>query len=123
MTSEKTLVFIYNADSNPFKQAFDFFKRMGYPQTYPCNLTKITHDKMNMKQKWQSFIQVFPVKIKFYHRDMFKKKYPDYKTEFPIALLEKDGKFEEFMSVEEINGFASLEELIKTTSKKLLRNN
>lgn len=119
MTSEKTLVFIYNADSNPFKQAFDFFKRSAYPQTYPCNLTKITHDKMNMKQKWQSFIQVFPVKVKFYHRDMFKKKYPDYKTEFPVALLEHDNKFEPFISVEEMNSFRSLEELMDSVTQKI----
>ena len=90
MENSKKIVFVYNANSNPFKQAFDFFKRTAYPQTYQCNLTKLTHDGLNMKQQFQSFLQNSPFKAQFYHRDMFNKKYPDYKTELPVVLLQKE---------------------------------
>lgn len=119
MNNQKILVFIFNADSNPFKQAFDFFKRKAYPQTYECNLTKLTHDGLNMKKEWQSFVQALPVKTKFYHRDMFKKKYSDYKTEFPIIFLAENNKFEKLISTEEINGLSSMQELMDLITNRI----
>ena len=65
MDNNKKILFVYNAKSNPFKQTFDFFKRIAYPQTYQCNLTKLTHDGLNMKQEFQSFVQNLPLKAQF----------------------------------------------------------
>jgi len=123
MNDKKILVFIFNADSSPFKQAFDFFKRLGYPQTYQCNLTKLTHDGLNMKKEWQSFVQTLPIKTKFYHRDMFKKKYSDYKTEFPVALLIENDKFKNFITAGEMGSFGSMQELMDAVTKKINASN
>ncbi|XOU94825.1 MAG: hypothetical protein ACNFW9_02030 [Candidatus Kerfeldbacteria bacterium] len=81
------------------------------PATFKCNLSKLTHDFFNMKPEWQKFIREMPIDFKFYHRDMFKKKYPDFVTEYPVVLLENDGKFEKFISPEEMIGITSLPEL------------
>ncbi len=121
MENSKKIVFVYNANSNPFKQAFDFFKRTAYPQTYQCNLTKLTHDGLNMKQQFQSFLQNSPFKAQFYHRDMFNKKYPDYKTELPVVLLQKEDTFEELISAEAMNAFTDCDELMKTVLDKVNR--
>ncbi len=111
MAENKRLVFIYNLDSSPIEQALDMIFRMTAPATFKCNLYKITQEYFNMKPEWKSFIKEMPIDFKFYHRDMFKKKYPDFKSEYPIVLLENDGKFEIFINPEEMMGIASLTEL------------
>ena len=116
---ENKILFVYNAKSSPFHQAFDFFKRTAYPQTYQCNLTKLTHDGLNMKQQFQSFVQNLPLKAQFYHHDMFKKKYPDYKTDLPVVLLQEDKVFKELISTQELNAFSTSDELMQTVLERL----
>ena len=50
---------------------------------------------------------------------MFKKKYPDYKTELPVVLLQKEDTFEELISAQEMNAFKDCDELMKAVLNKV----
>ena len=119
MANIKKLIFVYNLNSSPFSQAIDFFKKKVSPQTFSCNLYKVTHDDFLMKKEWEEFTKELPIQVKFYHRDMFKKKYPEFDAKFPVVLKEIDGQFNVFISTDEISGTLSLKELMKIVSEKL----
>lgn len=119
MNKGKRLVFIYNLESSPIEQALDMIYRITAPATFKCNLYKLTQEYFNMKYEWKNFIKEMPIDFKFYHRDMFKKKYPDFKSEYPIVLLENDGRFETFINPEEIIGITSLQELKDLIKQRL----
>ena len=114
-----SLIFVYNADSSPINQALDFFYRLFSPETYSCNLSKLTQDKLNVKSEWKLFLDKSKIKAKYYHRDMFAKKYPEIKSDYPIIFRQDNSSFKELISPAEINSYFSLKELMDAVSNKL----
>ena len=57
--TNQTLIFVYNANSSVFSQITDYVHKITSPQTYQCNLFKLTYDNLGMKKEWKTFIQSF----------------------------------------------------------------
>ena len=114
----RKFVFIYNAKSGIFPSIASALHKSISPNTYSCNLCKLTFGLLSMKKEWKKFIKSLKVDINFLHRDEFKKKYK-YKTAFPVVLEKKGDSFKVFMNNEEINSIKSITDLMNKIKKRL----
>lgn len=112
------LVFVYNADSGFFSSVADSLHKTFSPQTYQCNLCALTYGSVSMKKEWKDFIESLKLETKFLHKDEFEKKF-EYKTSFPVILIEKSGKISILINSRSLNSIGSLGELIQLVKKKI----
>lgn len=110
------LIFIYNADSGMMNTLLDMGHKVVNPDTYTCNLCKLTYGTFKENAKWKKFREESIHKMEFYHKDEFEKKY-GVKFEYPLILKEDKGVLQEVISKSLLEGFKSLDELIDSVSK------
>lgn len=114
------LLFIYNANSGLLSSLKDTAYKAVSPDTYECNLCKVTFGPVSMKQMWKEYIASLPYDVEFLHRDEFRKRYPDKKSEpLPALFAEKGGSVEMAIPASEINLARSVEDLIGLVSSFL----
>jgi len=114
------LIFVYNANSSVFSQVTDYVHKLLRPQTYQCNLCKLTYDNLGMKSDWKEFIQNLPYKSEFLHKDEFIDKYPEYiNSSFPSIFKRENKGLIELISAKEINKQKSVKELKQLVLQKL----
>ncbi len=86
------LLFVYNANSTLFAQVTDFVHKAVSPETYQCNLCRITYGNLEMKKQWQEFIQSLTLPVQFFHKDELKK-YPELAlVELPAVFIVNENK-------------------------------
>ena len=88
-----TLLFVYNADGTFFASVTDYVHKIISPETYQCNLCKLTYGNAGMKKEWQTFLENLPYKKQFQHKDEFLRIHPEFAdTPLPaiFVLNEKD---------------------------------
>ena len=114
------LVFVYNTDGTFKAAATDFITRFVSPDKYSCNLCMVTYGPVFKKKSWSDFLDTFPNKKIFFHRDEFFNQYPEYQDiKLPVILIDFGGKLETLVSTEEINRVQDIEELKKLIINKL----
>ena len=99
--------FVYNAHSSLFNKLTDAAHKALSPDTYECNLCKLTYGLTSMKKEWKAFIQEYDVV--FTYKDAFGVK------EAPAVY---DDNKTLVISTNAINACSSLHEL-----QELVRNN
>ena len=119
MSDKKKLVFIFNADIGIVNSVKDFFKKILKPRDYECNLCMISYGNFGIKKEWKTFIKELNIATEFLHRDEFVKKYNREEVEFPSAYLFNGSNLTPFISVDEMNSFQTLQELMGAVNKKL----
>lgn len=108
-----TYIFVYNADASLFSQVTDFAHKVLSPDTYECNLCKITYGNFAMKTQWKEFVSSFNTPVAFLHKDEFVVQYPNQKdTDFPCMFVEHDGELSLCVSAKEMNSIQTIDELI-----------
>ena len=85
-----TLLFVYNADSGLFNNMADAAHKVFSPQTYQCDLCRITHGWFQERADWRGFIDGLGIGCEFLHRDQFRARYPGLDIALP-AVLRVDG--------------------------------
>lgn len=119
MNPEQELIFIYNANSDIFSLVTDYLHKKLAPDTYKCNLCKITYG-VTMDNEWKEFVESLPYKITFLHRDEFAKTFPDKKDiPLPTILLREDGNIRTLVTQEELNRPNDVKQLIALMKQKL----
>jgi hypothetical protein len=114
------LIFVYNADSTLYAQLTDAAHKLLSPETYQCNLCKITYSAVSMKQEWKEYLQTLPFKFHFMHRDEFHEKFPTLqRVSLPAVFLKDAEKVSVFLSAEELNEQSSIGDLIKALTTKM----
>jgi len=116
------LIFIYNANSGKRTAYLDSLHKIISPSTYSCSLCELTYGVFSEKKTWKLFREQENVKMEFYHKDEFMKKFKSKwlpKYTFPIILSEKDGELEVFLSSEKLNEIETVENLIGAIKKGL----
>ena len=99
-----TIIFVYNADSSVFAQVSDAVKKIAAPDTYQCNLCRITYGAVSMKDEWKAFLDTLPFEKEFLHRDEFGKKYPELKsTKLPTIFISQNNTLSPLVSADDIN--------------------
>ena len=100
----KKILFVYNADSNPFSMIKDMVTKVIAPKSYQCNLCAITYGPVSMKNEWKKFLDTLPQEKVFLHKDEFQTKYPKQKdTTLPVVFIDTDNELKILISSDEIN--------------------
>ncbi len=116
--SNTALVFVYNADSGLFNTVTDIAHKVFSPQTYQCNLCRLTHSTFGMRQTWRDFLESLEIPFEFLHSDELKTRYHISGTPLP-AIFKKEGeRLQLLIKAESINECGTIEEL-----KQLVRAN
>jgi hypothetical protein len=119
MTSEKTLVFVYNADSGLFNTLTDIAHKVFSPETYECNLCAITFGTFAIRDEWKEFLETLHVPLEFLHRDEFESRYGSKDTSLPAIFVQTAGGLEPFISSVEINSCHSIDDLKKLIEERM----
>lgn len=105
------LIFVYNAKSNLSSKAFDFAHKILSPETYSCELCKITHHQIGERQSWTSFREQSDMEMNFLYKDEFEKKYT-LNFSYPVILvLDTNKRMNVLMNKDEIAKLSTAEEL------------
>jgi hypothetical protein len=113
------LLFIYNAKSGIANTLIDISHKLLSPETYSCNLCAITHNTFSENKTWKDYRLTCKINMQFYHIDEFKQRFPNQEFKYPIILLNKENKLEEFISSKKINTLKNVEDLINAINNKL----
>ncbi|PIR86485.1 GTPase [Candidatus Kaiserbacteria bacterium CG10_big_fil_rev_8_21_14_0_10_43_70] len=118
------LLFVYNADSGILSSLKDTVHKAVSPNTYQCNLCKVTFGATSMKDDWETFVESLPYDVEFLHRDEFQEQYPEKQDEpLPALFIIKENTIEQAISTKAINEARSVTDLIATVSSFLEKIN
>ena len=111
----KSLLFVYNADSGFLNAIKDGIEKIMDPEGYGCRLCGLTYGVATMKGSWRRFLNDLPIESKFLHRDEYRRIHGD-DTPLPATFIEEDEELILIISsVEygELTTLKGLETLIK----------
>ena len=95
------------------------------PDTYSCNLCKLTHRPHTIRKNWAEFIKKSGYNFIFLYKDQFLKEFQDFKnvnTNFPaIYLWNSSDRPYLILSGSEIKSVGSDRELIAKLNAKLIQ--
>lgn len=118
------LIFVYNSDSTFTSLIKDTAHKLVSPDTYPCNLCRITYPGVTMQDDWRKFIQSLPYEVVFLHRDEFHKQYSNQEnSQLPAAFTESASGLSLLIPHTEINKAKNVGELIETVKRFLPQSN
>lgn len=107
---ERELIVVYNASSGLFGTVTDFAHKILSPTTYQCRLCALTYGDFSMKKEWKSFIENFPVKTTFLHKNEFLDRYK-IKMALPAIFIQSEEGIKTLISRQEIERCQDIEEL------------
>ncbi|MEX0877894.1 MAG: hypothetical protein WDZ40_03490 [Candidatus Spechtbacterales bacterium] len=111
------LIFVYNADSGLIAALKDTVHKVVSPDTYQCNLCKVTFGAVSMKDEWKAFVDSLQYDVEFLHRDEFQERYPENKNEpLPALFVVENNEIKTALSKKSIDGAHSVENLISLVS-------
>ncbi len=114
------LIFVYNANAGIAAGIMDSIHKTLSPATYPCSLCAITYGAVRMNPRWKAWLKAQPFESVFYHRPDFRAAYPEIVADLPVILVERDGRPETLVSVDEFGDAATVDELIALIEKRLI---
>lgn len=103
MSTERKLLFVYNADSGLFNTMADIGHKIFSPETYQCDLCALTHGYFHERKEWRGFIESLEISSEFLHRDEFLKRYPENKEKLPAVFVLDQGGLETCLNKEAIS--------------------
>ena len=114
------LVFVYNADSGLFNTMADAAHKVFAPETYSCNLCKVTYGWLTERRAWRDFIAALDVPCTFLHRDEMRRRWPTLDIGLP-AVLRVDGDTPEVcINAELLNACADIDALTSLVRSRCL---
>jgi hypothetical protein len=121
MPSEKNLVFIYNADSGILPKMKDYVHKVAEDEAAGCNLYAVTHSPIGMKKEWRRFINDLGIPVRFLSRNEFSSEFGPGSETFPFAFIQAGKDLTPFITTDEINQCAHLDDLIRFVQQRLLQ--
>jgi hypothetical protein len=120
MLPGRSLVFVYNADSGILPRMKDMSSRGGaVPGKDACSLLAVTFSPIGMKKEWKRFVHDLGIPVRFMSRDEFSSQFRALTATFPAAFLQTGNDLTLFISTDEINRCAQLEDLISLVQQRL----
>jgi hypothetical protein len=108
------LIFVYNADSGLFNSVADAAHKLLSPETYACNLCKVTYGLFTERKQWRSFVESLDAKCRFLHRDELYRQYPGLRaTALPAVLRVTNGQPSICLDAQTLNACADLDSLMR----------
>ena len=119
MDPDRSLVFVYNADSGLLNSIKDLFHKNFKPATYPCRLCALTYNNAGMISDWKRFTDGLDISVKFLHKDEFNDRFQNKDLGLPAAFLIDDDEIRTLISAVEMNDLSDLEELIELVRSRI----
>ncbi len=120
MAPDRTLIFVYNADSGLYNTLADMGHKIFSPATYACQLCALTHGYFSMHEDWANFLAELEVELVFLHRDEFIGRFPALAPQLPAVFLQQAGSTPQcLLSAEQINQCQDLPALKGLLEQKL----
>ena len=117
--NDRTLIFVYNADSGLFNTLTDIAHKALSPKTYSCNLCSITHGLFSEKDEWRHFLEKLPMELEFLHRDEYEQRYGQVACMYPVVLQRKGESIDVLIPSSRINLCKSVDDLQGLISETL----
>ena len=117
------LIFIYNAKSGFIHSVMDYVHKFVSPETYSCNLCKLTYYNSGKKDKWAAYLNTLPFEVKFFYKDNIHKDQFDFQyrgVTLPSVFLIVQDETINLITSDEINKIKEVEDLIKILNHKLV---
>lgn len=86
MSSQPSILRIYNADTGLFNLMADIGHKMFSPQTCSCDLCALTRAYFSERGRWRAFIEQLDCECDFLYRDEFIARYPEAKAQLPAVF-------------------------------------
>lgn len=115
------LQFIYNAKGNWANSIFDLAHKIISPDTYECNLCKITHGAFTESTKFKGLKQKYHITL--WHIDDYELKYQKELSYPTIIFRDTSDKEINRISTETINGINTVDELEKIITEVIKKSN
>lgn len=103
--------FIYNAKNGLANSIFDLAHKIISPDTYECNLCKITHGAFTENKKFKELKEKYNITL--WHIDDYEKKYKKVSSYPLIIIRNEEGKEIKRIKTRIINSFKNIDELEK----------
>ena len=117
------LIFIYKANSGPSSQILDFIHKIASPETYECNLCKLTYGNFSMKDSWSVYIDSIDIPVVFHYEDTIENESKDIKEALkPCVFIKQGNETKEILNYKEINKCKNLDQLIQLLDAKLKKD-
>jgi hypothetical protein len=117
MQPGRSLVFVYNVDSETLPKMNDHM-RMASSGKDTCGLLALTFSPIGMKKEWKRFVHALDIPARFMSRDEFVAEFRSSTTPFPAVFLQSGSELFVFISRDEINQCARLEDLITLVQQR-----
>ncbi len=115
----KKILFVYNSNDGIYQNFLDTLWRMSTPITYPCNLGRLTHNPIFLKSEWKKFLSKLEMKPEFMHKNTFKSKYTQIKSELPSIFIVDGFDIKQIVKANEIKDCNNLDDLMDLLVEKL----
>jgi hypothetical protein len=112
------LIFVYNADSGLFNSMADAAHKILSPDTYSCNLCRVTYGWFSERDAWRRFIDQLGVPCSFLHRDEFRRRHPGLDIALPAILRSEDGTPVVCVEADSLNRCADIDALIALVEQR-----
>jgi len=119
--TEKTILFLYNAEDDFPSIVEDFIHKSISPNTYPCQLCKLTYGTFYKKKQWREFLSNLNYSYKFVYRNN-DVNINYHGNQYPIILFGNLENNEVLVSTDELNACQTVEDLIEIIINKLKEN-
>lgn len=118
----RSLLFVYNADSGVLQRMKDYVSRDEITGADRCNLWALTFSPIGMKKEWKRVVHDLGIPSRFISRDEFTREFRTVAATFPAAFLQTGNDLFHFISTDEINQCAQLEDLISIVRQRLAQS-
>ena len=108
---ERTLIFVYNANTDPISAIVDYAHKVFKPSTYKCELCALTYHNLGERSAWKKYKKQSNVEMEFMYIRGFEEKF-NLQYEYPVILEREVDGFFEIMGKKELQKIKSVDVLI-----------
>jgi len=121
----KTLLFVYNAQSDLWNKSLDIAHKIISPTTYNCDLCALTHGNFSERKVWTTFKNSTDFQFAFMYKDEFLKQYGEgLGIEFPVILnISQQERPEVVVDAIRLRQLSSVEQLIDVLQRYMITAN
>ncbi len=102
---KQNLIFVYNAKSGGLNAVLDYVHKMVSPDTYDCNLCKLTYDNFGQIKKWNDFLTSSNISVDYYYKDHLIQIGMDPEMELPAVFFNDKSCILTLLNSSDIPGF------------------
>jgi hypothetical protein len=122
MESNKALFFVYNAHSGMKHSIWDSIHKLLSPNTYECDLCKLTYGPFSENRRWKKFRSQSTIEMNFLHKDeyqkLFKSKFEKL-YDLPVILFQDNYELSVLVGKKELGEMKDVKTLIDTVQSRL----